>query len=563
MRDTQLPPGNGSSADASVGLSQYPRMFWRRRGVILFSAAIVFCAAVVALIFIPEEFEASTVLSIEDRRLLSREVEQVLGGWSAPSTSYKRDEERMAKINGRIRSRPFLEQVARTLKVIDDPKLRQGALKARESTPELPVEDAIMSQVVNSIGSRIRLKTTGSGLYVITVRDYSPRNAQLLAQWISELYIDVTLQKEMEQIRAVRAFGSDQLRIYEQQLRNSEEALRRYQGSLIGQRLSTGAVDGSNLTAAEAAYRRVSDESTLANTRARVAAREATQAGLTAEDSRVTTNPNVRATAEQLVSALDRISLSASPGADPTAATTARNAVASTRAELYRGVEQEVRKLYGDRPPEVQRVLSAALFARLDADAQTEVVGRLRSAIENYKRQAQTAPGSELTVQRLQDEVDKNRQLLESFRAQMTSSDISQAAESTKLGLRMEILDPAQLPTYPVAPERNKILLMALLIGPLLGIGVALLMELTDPTLRSLDDIRRVAPEVILGTIPLIDAKPSEQAGWFRRNWLPVAVTSLLLVTVTLYKSRAVLFPNTAPGALALQMTPPDEELPR
>lgn len=560
MRDATLAPHGASSLDRSVDLSHYPRMLWRRRGIILLCAAIVFCAAIVALIFIPAEYEASATLSIEDRRLLSREVEGIIGGWNTPSNSYKRDEERMAKINGRIRSRPFLEQVARTLKITEDPKLRQAALAARERNPDLSVDDAIMRRVVDSIEPCIHISSSGPGLYVVTVRDYTAKNAQLLAQWISELYIDVTLQKEMEQIRQMRSFSGDQLRIYEQQLANSEEALRRHQGSVIGQRLSTGAVDGGNVAAAEATYRRVADEASLAETRARVAARETTQTGNSADDPRVVTDATIRSHYDQLVSALDRISLNAVPGGDPNAATAARNAVAGIRAELYRQVESKVRELYAASPPEIQRVLSGGFFARLDADAQSEVVRRLRAAIDNYKRQAQTAPGSELTLQRLQDEVNKNRQLLESFRAQMTSSDISQAMEATNLGLRMEILDPAQLPTDPVAPERNKILLMALLIGPLLGVALALLMELTDPTLRTLDEIHRVAPETVLGTIPLIHPVASAQAGWLKRNWLPVTVGVMLLVTASVYKSRAVLFPSTAPGALALQMVAPDEE---
>lgn len=558
-----VPPAGASTLDRGLDLSQYPRLLWRRRGIIALCATIVFCAALFGLIFVPPEYESAAKLSIEDRRLLSREVEQFLGGWNTPNQSFKRDEERLAKINGRIRSRPFLEQIVRTLKITEDPQLRQSALKAHEKNPGLSVDEAVVREAVARIQPNIFIQSQGPGLFLITVRDYTPENAQLLARWISESYIDITMQKEMEQIQTLRQFGADQLAVYEKQLAASEEALRRYQGSMIGQSLNAGTVDAGNLGTAELAYRRMSSEAAAAETRARLQTREAQSTGLSVTDPRLLTDSGLRETAAQLGTALDRMALDPGSASDPTGAASTRNGVASLRAELYREVEARTREIYPAAPPEQARLVAAAVFARFDADSQAQVVARLKGSIDSYKARAQSTPGNNLTLTRLQDEVDKNRKLLESFRAQMTSSDISQAMESTNLGLRMEILDPAQTPSYPVSPDKNKILVMALLIGPLLGIGLAMVLELTDPTLRSLEDIHRVAPETVLGTLPLIHPVKTSNVPFLRRHWLPLTVGALLVLTIGAYKTRASLFPSTAPGARAMRLVSPDGDATR
>lgn len=558
-----VPPAGPSTLDRGLDMAQYPRLLWRRRGIIALCATIVFCAAVLGLIFVPPLYESSAKLSIEDRHLLSRDLEQVIGGWNAPNQSYKRDEERLAKINGRIRSRPFLEQIVRTLKITEDPQLRQAALKAHEKKPGLSVDEAVVRAAVARISPNIYIQSQGPGLFLITVSDYTPENAQMLARWISESYITVTMQKEMEQIQTLRQFGADQEAVYEKQLAASEEALRRYQGSMIGQSLNSGSVDTGNLGTAESAYRRMSGEASAAETRARLQAREAAGTGLSVTDARLTTDPGLRETAGQLGTALDRMALDPASAGDPQNAAASRSSVASLRAELYREVEARTREIYPAAPPEQVRVVASAVFARFDADCQAQVVARLKGSIDAYKARAQNTPGNNLTQTRLQAEVDKNRKLLESFRAQMTSSDISQAMESTNLGLRMEILDPAQTPSDPVSPDRNKILVMALLIGPLLGIGLALMLELTDPTLRSLEDIHRVAPETVLGTLPLIHPTRPTDVPFLRRHWLPITVGGLLILTVVTYKTRAVLFPSTAPGAHAMRFVSPDGDSPR
>src|SRR5258706_16297020 len=125
-----------------------------------------------------------------------------------------------------------------------------------------------------------------------------------------------------------------------------------------------------------------------------------------------------------------------------------------------------------------------------------------------------------MEVARLEEEVKKDRDLLQSFQAQTVASDVSQAVETTNLGLRLEIVDPGQVPLAPSRPNRVRVYMAAFLVGPLIGVGFAFLGELLDPTLRSLDDIKRIAPEPVYGVLPRLFAAGQKRRGW-KRYWVP------------------------------------------
>lgn len=75
-------------------------------------------------------------------------------------------------------------------------------------------------------------------------------------------------------------------------------------------------------------------------------------------------------------------------------------------------------------------------------------------------------------------------------------------------GNNVRIVDPAQVPEYPIRPRKKSALLMGLISGLVLGILVAFAVELIDQTLRTQDDIERKLALPFLGQVPLLGRKP-------------------------------------------------------
>jgi len=536
---------DNATSDKPIDLPHYRRMLWRRRGIVLLCMTGVVCATFAALAFVHPVYESGVTLLIEERTPLTSQLELVLGGTRNVS-SRDAEEERMSRMIGRIRSRPFLERVIKILKLNDDPQVKAEAQKQHGAHPGLTQEELEIRLIANNLQRRIQFAAVGPGLYRIIVADSDPQNAQLLAKWVSELFVDVTTQKELEHIRSARQFGEEQLRVYEEQLRHSEEALERYKGSMIAQSLVVNVVRNGNIGAAEALRARLSDDASTARARVLPLSRAAMAAGMPASDVRLRDDP-------QVLQAGTRISTALSGAAQSILSTEApdlsnwppKGEIDVARRDLYRAIESRATSLYPGSSPDAIHAMANYVFSQTDAAATATAADWLDRSINSFKRRAATSPADEMEIQSLEAEVKKNRDLLQSFQTQTVASDVSQAVETTNLGLRMEIIDPAQVPLQATRPNKRRIIMASFLLGPFVGVGFAFLSELLDPTLRTLDDIKRIAPEPVFGVMPRFSTLAVRNRG-LRRYWVPATAAGLVLLTALLFVARVTVLRDLA-----------------
>lgn len=70
-----------------------------------------------------------------------------------------------------------------------------------------------------------------------------------------------------------------------------------------------------------------------------------------------------------------------------------------------------------------------------------------------------------------------------------------------------QLVTPASVPTSPVAPQPVRTGILALFVGLVLGLGLAVLREFLDDSVKTKDDFERVVPGVpVLGLIPVVSA---------------------------------------------------------
>lgn len=548
--------------DVTLDLKHYARMLWRRRGVIVLASVTVICSCLVGLQFVPVEYVSSTTIRIEERRRLARELEQVVGQSGGGGYGYREDEARLSEMAARINNRPFLERVARLLKMNEDPRVLEAARKALRRYPDATLEELAIRHVVNQLRRKIAFHRAGMSNYRIVVADSDPKNAQTLAKWISELFVDYSLQSSLEELRTAHEFGAEQERIYEERLRLSEAALEQYKKAAIKTDLSKGFVRGQTLGRAEALYNQILDEIDLSRLRLLPLSRSIAEADLGSAAEMIDSDPQVRSQAQALRTEL-RETVTSMVGAGEGRGGPdwpPGDEYLVVRRGMFRLVERRTAEIHGARSAETRDLISRYVFAKIDNDEQSDVAAWLGQAIAEFKIQAQALPRDEMELRRLEAEVTTNRTLLQSFRAQLISSDISQAMEVTNLGMRVEILDPPQMPLKPARPDKGRIILAAIALGPLLGVGIGFVTELLDPTLRTLSDFRRVFNGPVLGTAPLL-AKVKNPNRGLRRYWVTAAVTGVILLTALFFLTRTTLLPNFATVAPSIQVVDPGSEI--
>jgi uncharacterized protein involved in exopolysaccharide biosynthesis len=203
----------------------------------------------------------------------------------------------------------------------------------------------------------------------------------------------------------------------------------------------------------------------------------------------------------------------------------------------------ELRSRYGPAYPEVKKAQSelSALRARAEKE---EAAAPPRPVQEPTKRITKN-PVVESQLQKLNDEIGQQSKLIPGLQAEINmhvsklegipifeqriastmrdyeslrshynslldkklSADMSSALESRQKGERFVILDPAQVPDRPFAPNRPLIAFAGLLGGLFGGIGLAILRELSDESVRSEKEASRILQSrVLVGIPPMVSA---------------------------------------------------------
>ena len=121
---------------------------------------------------------------------------------------------------------------------------------------------------------------------------------------------------------------------------------------------------------------------------------------------------------------------------------------------------------------------------------------------------------------------------------QRTRLSEARAQQSTSTKGRLEILDPAPIPTEPIAPDPVRNAVLAFVLGVFLSYGLLLLRDALDSRLKSSEDLAKLTGLPILAEFqkqpPGTRRLPREAANYLRTNLLLSSVetgTKIILVT--------------------------------
>jgi capsular exopolysaccharide synthesis family protein len=153
------------------------------------------------------------------------------------------------------------------------------------------------------------------------------------------------------------------------------------------------------------------------------------------------------------------------------------------------------------------------LEARLKADYDRAIRDEalLNSAMERTKSEAVRENQDSIQYGILKSEVETAKQLYVDF-LQKTSQANVQVAEQHN---NMRVIEPAQVPSSPVGPQRVRSIMIGLFLSLLGGLGLAFVLERLDNTIKTVEDVNRYAQLPALGIIPAIDSRaPRKFSGY-------------------------------------------------
>jgi polysaccharide chain length determinant protein (PEP-CTERM system associated) len=477
-------------------LAQYLRAAWRRRWMGVIVAWLVCGIGWVVVYTIPNQFESAARLFVDADAVLTPLL-RGLAADSAPTTQ-------LEILQRTLLSRPNLEKlVSKT-----DLDLTLNGPSDRE-------------RLLTRLAAEIKVVPQTKNLFTITYRDKSAKLAHDVVQTLLTIFVESATGGSRSDMENARRFLERQIQSYEQQLRGAEKRRADFRARYIE---ILPADNTPNVPALESA-------------RAQALALEGKlQDTLLARDS---LKQEVENTPPMLVVETGSNGQFVFPGG-PLPKTRLQDAEDQLSMLLLKDTEQHPdvlaqRKLIeslknaprestgasaardGARDNTVKRSVPNQIYDQLkvkliEADAsvislqrQRDDAVRYRDRLEKVQREQ---PGLIAEYQNMDRDYTVLRKNYEELLGRLQSANIAQAADTQADKVKLQIIDPPEIPRLPVAPNRMLLVTGVLLGGLGTGAGLTVLFGQLDRSFSTVDELRTLGLPVlggisILGLLPL------------------------------------------------------------
>ena len=426
----------------------------------------VLLLSVAALFLLPKKYRSTTLILVESEKMPDSFVARV---------ATQENVGRLENIKPEILSRTRLERVL------------------ADTNPYPDIESR--TRAVETLRDAIAINQSGSDGFTLEFVHRDPRKAQQVTDRLATLFIGESVKAREQQVEDAVDFLVTQVDASRKELEEKDATLRRYKEQRMGrlpEQLQTNLATLEMLqremqAVEESLFLAREKQDALARGVSRPSAAVARTSGappeptdiesmrdqLAAMRSRYTDeHPDVESLRSRIARAEAR--LAALPTGEPD--TPVDTSAAVTREQLRR-VRQEVLKLE-ERQADLERRVAAT-----------------RARVEDTPRTEQELSNMTRDYEKLND--NYSALLSKQLDAQMASR-----LERRWKGDRFRMLDPAHLPEKPDSPKPLRILGMGAVLGLLLGIGVSVVAEILDPTVKDAEQLQGLLPCPVLARIP-------------------------------------------------------------
>jgi succinoglycan biosynthesis transport protein ExoP len=440
-----------------------------------------------------------------------------------------------------LRGRALAERLVERLELHKSPELQTGPMmspwerfqrKFLGQAPTVVVDHDGMplSPAAAAVRSRISVEPLPGGRLVnLNFRAYDQGVAGRAANALADLYIEQRQELRYSTSSEATGWLSERVREQKKKLEDAERALIAYQErqGIAGEGAASDGVTALSTAAINARMERMAKEATLAQ---------------------------MRGVGSSQLASFPQIASSGSVQA-------ARGRIAELQSEQAR-----LSETLGDRHPDMVRVRGEL------RQAEDKLHAEVRAAVRAFESEVQSARAGEaalagnleraktdsLSVNRnsvelsaLKREVESHREVYQTLTDRSKETGLESELKSTNV----RIVEKAETPRAPISPNRTRNYQLALLIGLALGIGLTLLFENFDNTVRTPEDVKAMGLP-FLGMIPAVEVAsgaPGARLAALRRPEGPVAEAYRVVRTNLLFSSvaeggRALIVTSTNPG---------------
>jgi len=348
----------------------------------------------------------------------------------------------------------------------------------------------------------------GSDVIKIKVKATSPLTTEVIANSITNILIQRNLEIVGEEAINVRSIIEQQLITYKEQLDMAELNLRQYKEEYE--------VTEINQQAQEVLRRITEAENLLNQTITSLDASkerlsfilqrlEEERKGLVPSVTK-TTSPRAQTLRDKLITLQNQYTTLKVQeySENHPQMVSLKEQIEETKKNL---LEESLKIASGETPidplSQIQKFVEESITLEIDIKTFEAQKTALKEVIKNYETSLKTMPSKELRMAQLMREKAVSENIYTMLLEKREEAKIAQA----EIAGNIRIIDYAIIPDAPIKPRKLLNLVVGFILGLSSGIGLALLIEFMDESVKRAEDAERITGIKVIGTIPKIHKK--------------------------------------------------------
>jgi capsular exopolysaccharide synthesis family protein len=463
-----------------LNLSEYVTMVRRHWKLLAVTCLLSLAAAGIHYAITPKQFQASSTIQIERRNM------SPVGTGQNPWLENYWNMEFYPTQYELLQSRGLAERVVKSLDLMSDPAFNPGAGPARDGKKGTTAEDdqATLGRLADQLRGALAVDPVrNTQLVRISFQAATPEFAARAANGFAQAFIDMGVEDRFASAGKASSFLGTQIETLKQEISDKESQLQ--------------------------AFSRRSDIITL-DPGANVVLKRLESLNSSLMEAKKTRIEKEARYHEVMTSPPETVADSLSGGVV--------SGLRSEQLHLERDYDAKLKTFKPDWPEMVslktqidkgkqhldglvkEMLTKARDSANADYQSALRQEQSLESELTQSKKQAIDQSSAAVQFTNLKVEIQTRRELLDQLMRQQSETEVAVRLQDTRQS-NIRIIDQALVPGGPSQPSLRKDLTYGILVGLLLGIGAALLIEFLDRTLKSPEEIERRLGLPTLGVV--------------------------------------------------------------
>jgi succinoglycan biosynthesis transport protein ExoP len=481
-------------------------MVWRRKWLILSPAVLVAAATFGGSYLITPEYECSTIIKIDPQVQLIGAVQSLVG---QPTTSSRRSSSKgqLKAIFNDISSFAYTTLLNESLQLNQLPHIESEARAQMQQQPSLPLEQARLNVLQAELKDGLEVEWAASDQIRLIITSDDPLQARDIANTLSEIFIEEKQREQLSQIRSSQDFSDVHLEKYERNLARIIRQRTNLEKNMLTAKLDESITSESNRLDISSEIDRTTREiEDLRADETGTLSLLAPISGIYTDRLTLQESNDKKRYMRELENQLSLIGdlMIRYTWNDPQILNfkvKINNLITSVENENGNLVDQQ----YNTYDQPTRRLLTRLFNTRSNLDYLYSKKPYLQGAMDELSAKINAIPESQARVAQLDREIAAATDLRDRFKRQQESSTISQALVEDMSSAKYRVVEPAKLPLSPVWPDRQRILLMGIILGLFIGGAAAMLIELLDNSFRKVEDVEETLGMTVLGIAPKIE----------------------------------------------------------